>query len=201
MTSMTKSALRKKFRELCRQLSPAYREKAAQAAAKRLVTLPIFKHSQRIACYLSTKQEFDSSPIIEAIWQAKKQCYVPIVVSEENEKILQFEQYQYGDALHLNRYSILEPIHTTRRVAPDQLELVLLPVIAFDCYGHRLGTGGGYYDRTFAFLHGPVTDAPRMVGLAYTVQQIDLLPSDPWDIVLNDVLTESEFIHCSDKKA
>lgn len=196
ITTMTlnKSDLRKHFREICSKISPANREKAAQSAAKRLINLPVFKQSEKIACYLAAKHEFDTSPIIEAIWQAKKQCYLPIVVSEENEKILQFERYEYGDALHLNRYSILEPINTTRRIIPENLDMVIVPLIAFDCYGHRLGTGGGYYDRTFAFLHAQTKQAPQMIGLGYTAQQIATLPFDPWDILLNGVLTENEFI-------
>lgn len=192
--TLNKSDLRKKFREICSNIPSAYREKAAQAAAKRLVNLPLFKQSERIACYLATKKEFDTSPLIEAIWQAKKHCYLPIVVAEENEKTLRFERYEYGDALHANRYSILEPINTTRRIAAENLDMVIVPLIAFDCYGHRLGTGGGYYDRAFAFLHAQAKQTPQMIGLGYTVQQIASLPFDPWDIVLNGVLTENEFI-------
>lgn len=196
MNSLTKSDIRKKFREICGKVPAVYRMEAAQVAARQLANLPFFQKSERIACYLSTKSEFDTSPIIEAIWRAKKHCYVP-VLSEENEKSLHFEHYQYGDALHLNRFSILEPVNGVHKILPENLDMVIVPLISFDRHGHRLGTGGGYYDRTFAFLNAHLSKNPYMVGLAYTVQQVDSLPSDAWDIVLNGVLTEKEFIFCS----
>lgn len=195
MTKNTKTDIRKHFREISRSISSSFRTEAAHLAASRLVNLPSFKESKRIACYLANAQEFDTSPIIEAIWQAKKQCYVP-VLCEENEKTLFFELYQYGDALHLNRYSILEPVNLTRKIAPEHLDLVILPLIAFDQLGHRLGTGGGYYDRTFAFLHAHPYKKPIMMGLGYAAQQAESLPSDPWDILLECVLTECEYLAC-----
>ncbi len=192
----TKAEIRQQFRANCKQIPAEYREGAGREAAKLLVKQPFFKASHRVACYLSTANEFDSIPIIEAIWQAKKQCYVPVLTGE-NEKALHFARYQYGDALHLNRYAILEPTGNSHKLSPESLDLVLLPLIAFDCYGHRLGSGGGYYDRTFAFLHANPTPKPWMIGLGFTSQQIDALPKDPWDIRLDGVITEKEFITCS----
>lgn len=192
----SKADIRQQFKASCQQIPIQYRESAGKEAAKLLVKLPFFAACQRVACYLSTAHEFDSTPIIEAIWQAKKQCYVPVLTGE-NEKALYFARYQYGDALHLNRYSILEPTSNSHKLPPENLDLVLVPLIAFDCYGHRLGSGGGYYDRTFAFLHANPNPKPLMIGLGFTSQQIDALPKDPWDIRLDGILTEKEFITCS----
>lgn len=197
MPTQSKIDLRKKFRAICGEITLAYREEAAFAAKKIWVDLPLFKESEHVACYLPTKNEFDSSPIIETIWQAKKRCYLPIVQREQDQKNLVFAHYQYGDALHINHHGILEPVHVHRTITPQALDLVILPLIAFDCYGHRLGTGGGYYDRTFAFLTKQLNKKPMLIGLGYTVQQIDMLPSDEWDVLLNGVLTEHEFIPCS----
>jgi 5-formyltetrahydrofolate cyclo-ligase len=196
MKLKAKADIRKTFREIVSAIPSSIRQEAAYAAAKRFINLPCYKESEHIACYLATKNEFDASPIIEAVWQAKKQCYVP-VLSQENEKSLCFARYEYGDALHINRHAILEPVNAAHKVAPEDLDLVVLPLVAFDCYGHRLGTGGGYYDRTFAFLHAKPSKKPTMMGLAFAAQQIDLLPFDPWDIFLEAVLTENEFIFCS----
>lgn len=152
----------------------------------------IFQQSQRIACYLAFKDEFDSSPIIEAIWQAKKHCYLP-VLKDNNGKILDFVKYHYGDALRLNQYGIFEPVNPSP-IEPDKLDLVIAPLIAFDLHGNRLGTGGGYYDRTFAFLRENESNKPTLIGLGYAAQQAKALPSDPWDVVLQGVVTEREFI-------
>jgi 5-formyltetrahydrofolate cyclo-ligase len=193
--TVIKTDLRKKLRELCRHISLAYRQEAALAAAKYIVNLPLFKQSERIACTLSTKNEFETSPLIEAIWQAKKRCYVPIV-QEKKESPLHFARYQYGDALHHNRYSILEPVNSKEQLAPEAFDLVMVPLLGFDRQGHRLGMGGGYYDRTFAFLHNQPSKKPQMIGLAYAAQEITALPFDAWDILLDGVLTEKEFIVC-----
>lgn len=190
--TLSKTALRKKGREICSKIPLAQRQQAARAAATLFVNQPLFKRADHIACYLSCKDEFDSSPLIEAIWQAKKKCYVP-VLNTEKEKSLYFVRYQYGDALHVNRYSILEPVNTTRKIAPEELELVITPLLAFDIHGHRLGTGGGYYDTTFAFLPTSTGRKPHMIGLAYAAQQMELLPHDPWDILLNGVVTEKKY--------
>ena len=73
---------------------------------------------------------------------------------------------------------------------------MIAPLVAFDLQGHRLGTGGGYYDRTFAFLHELAIRKPDMMGLAYAAQQAPQIPSDPWDITLNSVVTEQSIIAC-----
>lgn len=193
MLTDSKFALRQTFREIRKTISTAYREQAALAAAALFNPLLNLKHCQHIACYLSFKDEFETSPLIESIWQAKKQCYLP-VLSKDNEKLLHFVHYKYGDALHLNRYSILEPVNSAPIISPEQLDIVITPLIAFDNQGHRLGTGGGYYDRTFAFLHSTVEKPPQLIGLAYAAQQANRLPFDPWDILLDSIVTEKEVI-------
>ena len=148
---------------------------------------------EHVACYLPFNDEFDSWPVIEAVWQAKKYCYLPIL-SQSDEKSLCFVRYDYGEALHQNRYGILEPVNISRIMLPNLLDIVVTPLIAFDVLGHRLGTGGGYYDRTFAFLHEQQDKKPVMVGLGYAAQQVALLPSDPWDVMMGGVVTEDGFI-------
>ena len=149
----------------------------------------IFKISLHVACYLPTQDEFDTAAIIEAIWHANKQCYLP-VLCDEKDKFLQFVKYQYGDSLRRNKYKILEPTNLSRKIIASELDLVITPLLAFDLHGHRLGTGGGYYDRTFAFLRDAVIRKPFMLGLGYTVQQTESLPAEEWDIRLDAVLTE-----------
>jgi len=184
-----KFQIRTAYREKRRQILPAQREMAAAFAAKELMQQAVFLQSEHIACYLATPFEFETLPIIEAIWQAKKYCYLPVLDSGEH-PALTFVRYQYGDALHLNRYSILEPVKVSERIASADLDLALVPLIAFDHAGHRLGAGGGYYDRSFAFLRALAVRKPQLMGLAYAIQEKENLPSDPWDIHLDAVLTE-----------
>jgi 5-formyltetrahydrofolate cyclo-ligase len=202
---VSKIELRKHYRDLRSHVAPMARHAAALAAADLLVHLPLFKASRHIACYLSLKNEFDTMPLIEAIWKAKKHCYLPVLTQHKDDQgkeqnLLKFIRYEYGDPLHMNRYSILEPSPLKKEIALELIDVVIMPLVAFDSQGHRLGTGGGYYDRTFASRHSVLQDdpnkKPKMIGLGYTIQQAESLPEDPWDLLLDNVLTEKSFIHC-----
>lgn len=190
----SKNHLRKEFRAIRSKIPAAYREQAGFKAAQIFAQQQVFLESDSIACYLPFKDEFDSSALIETIWHAKKKCYLPILAKDG--KSLFFTQYQYGDALQPNRLGILEPIKTMPQQDPKKLDIVVTPLIAFDVKGHRLGTGGGYYDRTFAFILNQKQANPLMFGLAYAAQQAKLIPAEPWDILLQAVITENGMVDC-----
>ncbi len=151
----------------------------------------MFTENQHIACYLARHEEFDAMPIIQSICHAKKNCYLPIL-SAAQENYLEFAAYKPGDTLHPNRYGILEPDNTLEKFSPEQLDVVLEPLVAFDIHGTRLGTGGGYYDRTFNFILKTVSRKPRLIGLAFAAQQADTLPKDKWDVPLDSIITEKK---------
>lgn len=154
----------------------------------RLVDTTLFKNSQRIACYFAQESEFDCGPIMTAILEAKKNCYLPILSKAST---LAFSVYEHSTILKFNRYHILEP-DTSSYFPLEQLDLVLMPLVGFDLQGHRLGMGGGYYDRTFQFLHDKTIRKPFMLGLAYELQKMEHLPTDPWDVSMDGVLTEEK---------
>jgi 5-formyltetrahydrofolate cyclo-ligase len=80
-------------------------------------------------------------------------------------------------------------------IDPDQLDLVIVPLVAFDKSGNRLGKGGGYFDRTFEFLNeAPRPKKPFLCGIAYALQALPSIEPEPWDVKLNAVITE-EKIH------
>ncbi len=93
-----------------------------------------------------------------------------------------------------NIYGIREPklIPANRRAA-WALDLVLLPLVAFDALGNRMGMGGGYYDRTFSFksLRKGMT-GPNLIGLAHEIQRVEKLPIESWDIPLTSIVTDSK---------
>lgn len=192
----SKLKLRQAFIEKRSHIKAEYREKAAKLAAQQFVETAIFRVSKKIACYLPFRNEFDTNALIESIWQSQKSCYLPVLTLENT---LIFVRYQFGDALIHNRYNILEPKKREHQIPAKDLDIVLTPLIAFDEHGTRLGTGGGYYDRTFAFLkdQSDVNLKPaqretlKLIGLAFAEQKSTvLLPQDPWDISLQAVLTE-----------
>lgn len=188
---MSKTDIRKIYRDKRRHISLEEKNQAAAAALKQLCDDPVFANSKSIACYLPNQDEFDVQPMIRAIWQHQKKCFLPVLTEERS---LQFVQYAEGDALEKNCFGIPEPSDQRRRVDAAKLDLILTPLIAFDLAGRRLGTGGGYYDRTLAFKYKKNGCKPIIVGVAFALQQADTLPSDPWDVAIDGVLTEEKLI-------
>lgn len=127
---------------------------------------------------------------MESIWQAGKICYLPVLTDTQS---LQFVRYDRDDELQLNQHLIPEPVNRHQIIHAEKLDIVLTPLLAFDREGNRIGTGGGYYDRTFAFLFNHPETAPFMLGLGYACQELsEIIQAESWDIKLNGILTEAE---------
>jgi len=155
----------------------------------------MFHTSRRIACYLAIDGEIDLMPIMEIAWAMGKDVCLPVLSTYNNNK-LWFAKFHENDRLVPNKYGILEPVMSKRkRVSIHSIDLVLTPLVAFDDSGTRLGMGGGYYDRSFAFLkHRQKWLKPRLMGVAYELQRVDPLTVQPWDIPLNSIATESRLV-------
>jgi 5-formyltetrahydrofolate cyclo-ligase len=168
---------------------------AGQTAKQLLITNSLFHTSQHIACYFSRENEFDCAPIIQEIWRLGKTCYLPVLSSQQNQ-CLEFVAYHSESVLRLNRYNIFEP-ESGDRLSAEKLDLVIVPLVAFDRKGHRIGMGGGYYDRAFAFKQKQYITKPYLLGLGYEFQKMTIVPNDPWDILLDGVLTEKKAYYSS----
>lgn len=182
-----KHQLRAQYRAARYQLTTDFRESAARQAAQHLIAHSQFQSSDHIACYFAVKEEANADLLMKAIWKTGKICYLPILNADNS---LSFARYQADDRLIKNRYGILEPEVHHAHLAPQQLDMVIAPLVAFDSKGHRLGAGGGYYDKTFAFKKAQHHRKPLIFGLAFAVQQAESLPSDEWDVKLDAVVTE-----------
>lgn len=182
-----KRQLRAQYRAARCRLTMEFRQEAAHLALQHLIDHPLFQSSDHIACYFAMKEEMNVDVVINAIWQTNKICYLPYLQADNS---LGFAQYKSGDNLIKNRYGILEPENQTANLAPQQLDLVIAPLVAFDNKGHRLGAGGGYYDKTFAFKKKTQLRKPVILGFAYSAQQAEALPEEPWDVALDGVVTE-----------
>jgi 5-formyltetrahydrofolate cyclo-ligase len=129
-------------------ITTAAQKVAAQQLAVRIASSPIYQHSHHVAVYCAVGGEISVEPLIERAWQAGKQCYLPVVRHQS----LIFVPYDQNTLMHKNRFGIPEPVNCENAFAAVELDLVLTPLVAFDHECHRIGMGGGYYDRTFAFL-------------------------------------------------
>jgi len=190
-----KQSLRQSYLLQRKQLTAERQQEKALELIKTIAPLAEFLKSQHIAAYWPIQSEINPLPLIELALKMKKSCYLP-ALDPLNEAQLCFVQYRPGDRLVLNRFGILEPIPTLKNViATSLLELVWVPVVAFDAKGQRLGMGGGHYDRSFSFLkQSPKPLGPHLLGIAYEMQQVEALPVDSWDVPLDAIATEKRYI-------
>jgi len=182
--------LRQRIRQQRKALTRTEAEDCAEQLAQRIARHALVLQSQHIAAYLAADGEIDPWPLLQLLWGLGKNIYLPVLVPFSNGK-LWFAKFNPADRLVLNRFGIPEP-EKRRLIKPCALDLVLTPLVAFDGNGHRIGMGGGYYDRSFAFLRRRRHwRKPRLLGLAYELQrQASIKPND-WDIPLDAVATEA----------
>ena len=153
------------------------------------------KECHQIACFLDNDGEIETGPLINQLLAAGKSVYLPALHPDKENELL-FLPYKQNDSLIANRFGIPEPdIHSQKWINNRDLDLVLMPLVAFDKQGNRLGMGGGYYDRSFAFILEQQTQKPRLAGIAYSFQQVDHLEPANWDVPLGNIFTEKGVIH------
>ncbi len=189
-----KLPLRRDFRELRRKLTASQQERAGHALFDVVSPLPQYRHARRLAFYLPNDGEIDPGTLLEHCVQGGKTCYLPVVHPSGHNR-LHFVRYDPNAPLLLNRFGIAEPRLTHSRIAPVwTLDIIFLPLVAFDRSGTRLGMGGGYYDRSLAHASARKTQKPLLIGLAHSCQEVGVLPRAPWDVALHMVATEKELI-------
>jgi len=187
--------LRGEIRARRRSLAANERRQHSVAIIGNLKRTRLFRSARRIACYLPNDGEADLIPLIDELSELGKQCFLPVLDTLRPRR-LWFAPYLIGDSLVENRYGIPEPAVPARDYVPAwHLDLILAPLVAFDAQAHRLGMGGGYYDRTLAFRRRRhYWHRPRLLGIAFECQRVAALPQQPWDIPLNGVITESNIL-------
>ncbi|ETN93710.1 putative 5-formyltetrahydrofolate cyclo-ligase [Gammaproteobacteria bacterium MOLA455] len=190
---MNPSEIRKSIREKRRALNPSQQRTASEQLAKLVCRQDFFQRAKRIGIYLANDGEIDPTPIINAAFRAKKACFLPLI-DPLKANSLHFAEYQYGDTLHKNRFGILEPQFKSTAITPPwSLDLILVPLVAFDRGGNRLGMGGGFYDRTLAPRPGKPSGS-KLIGLAHQLQEVAGLTAESWDIPLHKIATDQEII-------
>lgn len=191
--------IRSEIRALRRSLPAEAARRDSNAIARRLAGSAIFRSSRQIAAYLANDGEVGTEELIQFIWNEGKEPYLPILRFEPH-KFLWFGLYRPDTALVPNRYRIPEPSPGPDTVPePWRFDLALIPLVAFDLAGHRIGMGGGYYDRTFAYRKDSGQPRrPVLIGLAFECQKRGGLPAEPWDVPLDGVVTEQAFYTFTD---
>lgn len=187
MNDDPRALLRRELRQRRRELPAAARITAADALAERLLALPAAPASGFVAGYGAGDGE-----IALHRWQLSLPdtlSYCLPVLAEGG--LLRFAPWRPGQPLAANRFGIPEPaLAPAALLAPEDMAMVVLPLVGFDAAGGRLGMGGGWYDRSFAFRRARAAP-PVLVGAAFSVQQVEpALPCEAWDVPLDAVCTE-----------
>jgi 5-formyltetrahydrofolate cyclo-ligase len=195
MNTARKSQLRRSLRERRQQLSSAQQHLAAQALCKRLIQLPQYRKARHIAAYSANDGEISPALLLRMAGLQGRQCYLPRIDFGSGQNSMEFRRYHHRQTLHDNRYGIGEPMGLRHcRRAAEKLDIVLLPLAGFDRMGRRLGMGGGFYDRAFAFKKHSKGQRPLLIGIAHHCQQLDELPSEHWDVPLDLIVTDKATI-------
>jgi len=185
-----KRAIRAEALAARRALTP---EKAAQNSAAildRLRSLPEFESARALLVYVSSKDnEVDTLRLISSAIEAGRQVLVPVALTSTREMV--WSELRSLDELHPSTFGIMEPKEDCiRPVEHCEMDLALVPGIAFDTSGCRIGYGGGYYDRFLSSFRG------KKVALAYELQVYDSVPSEPHDLPVDVIVTENRLIRC-----
>lgn len=175
MLPITKSDLRREAREKRKTLA---RADFAGEIARYADALPV-REGATIGAYHALPEEADPALLLEALAAKGRHIAFPRIAARGLP--LEYHRIPDGEMMAPGTFGIHEPLDTWPRVRPD---LLLVPLLAFDGRGHRLGYGGGFYDRTLALLNVPA------IGIAYAGQEVASLPDEPHDRTLDMILTE-----------
>ena len=193
-----KASLRRYFSDLRRGLTPDERHAAEAAIYKSLFSLPVWRAASVVCGYISVRGELNTHPILERAAAEGKRIALPVTVTSAREGRMVFRALPNGDFDRLTpaRFGIPEPDESCPALTHADLTnaLILVPALAFDEAGYRLGWGGGYYDRFLDNLRE--ADIPvATVGLVFSACRAELLPREDHDIPVHTVIDERRITH------
>ncbi|MBS0383285.1 MAG: 5-formyltetrahydrofolate cyclo-ligase, partial [Proteobacteria bacterium] len=156
---------------------------------------PEFLTDANVAGYWAVRGELPLNLVVASLKRRDQHYFLPVLGESRQ---LHFAEYHDRADLQPNRFGIPEPVAVPADLSNAQdMHVILLPLLAFDRQGHRLGTGGGWYDTSLAFLREAARPAsPLLVGVGYAFQEVEAVPDEPWDVGLDYVATDSELIAC-----
>ncbi|MFD2647289.1 5-formyltetrahydrofolate cyclo-ligase [Devosia albogilva] len=176
-----KALLRRRARVARGALSPEARTEASSAICRNFFDGVPLGPDEAVAAYWRVRDEVDCQPILIRLMDSGQTVILPVVTGPDQP--LDMRIWEAGTPLFEAGFGTLAPSELAPRRDPD---LMLMPLLGFDASGTRLGYGGGYYDRTLAHL----PRRPKLIGLAFSAQELDAIPREPHDVPLDAVITE-----------
>ena len=177
---MDKVQLRRQFLQQRRSLPPKLWQEKSDRLCQNLISLPLFQSAKTILGYFSLHQE----PDLSNLFTSSVTWGFPRCVGQN----LAWHRWSVGDTLQIGPYGIAEPEPDSPPLFPSDVDLILVPAVACDRRGYRLGYGGGYYDRLFA---DPLWANIPTIGIVFEFAYLSDLPVEPWDMTVSLVCTEN----------
>lgn len=196
MTKVVNNVSQKSWRQCKRDarnhLSAADKTEKSRLITQTLLQSTAYQQAKYLAAYLCLPEEVNVQAVIERAWQDGKAVYLPVVMSWG--KALQFAPYTADTPLCKDVLAIDIPaVAVDSYIDATQLDMVVTPLVAFDEQCNRIGMGGGFYDRTFAFKARHPQTAPTLIGVAFEVQRTDTpIDCNAWDIRPNSIISEHQ---------
>ncbi len=177
-----KQYIRKKIAALKKGITGEVSADLSKKIWNRLIQTDVFQKGKSIALYYAMDDEVQTSGLIEE-WYKKKKIVLPVVTGED----INFYAYAGKENMTKGALGISEPI-SSALISPENIDLFIVPGVAFDREGNRLGRGKGYYDRFLSVIDKPT------IGLCYDFQLLDQIPAEPHDKKMTMIITETTLI-------
>ena len=183
----THDEMRRAMRQRRVELAPAQLQRAAAALAEKILGLDDYNRCSRLAVYFAVNGEIGLQPLIDQALATGKSVYLPNL----DQLSLRFSPYFHQQKMRINKFRLPEPdVDDAEMLAPQQLDLVLAPLVVFDERCNRIGMGGGFYDRSFAFRNNDGITRPALIGVAHEFQKVEQIVPEDWDVRLDMVVTD-----------
>lgn len=185
-----RSALRQSILKYRRNLSKLDIEDAGYKISRTLLSHPKLSQERLVGSYISTGGELSSLELNLRLLEKGHSLVLPRI-DTDHKGLMDFYVYRKNDVLIENRFHILEPEALSENyMSLDKLEVLVVPLVAFDMQGNRLGMGGGYYDRALKKLSAECLT----IGVAYDFQLVDNVPVEHWDMPLDEIITPTQHL-------
>lgn len=182
MADQLKNALRNTIKQVRSKISAQYKSASSKQICTRIRSLEYYRNAKKIALYHAVNGEIDLVDIWNSAPLHGKYCYFPAL----SDNSLIFLPANPKTPFKPNKYGILEPDVSKDLAIPiDDLDIIFLPLVAFDMRCNRIGMGAGYYDRTLEH-----NKSSMLIGVGYQFQHVDYIEPQPWDVTLDAVITQ-----------
>ncbi|WP_294405087.1 5-formyltetrahydrofolate cyclo-ligase [uncultured Clostridium sp.] len=187
-----KKELRKSILDIRNNLDSDTKKENDNIIRKKFLESSYYKNAEKIFIYISYSSEINTIEIINRALNDGKEIFVPRTVFKT--KAMDAVKITSLEKLKKDRYGIPEPEEDASHINPDKLDLIVVPGVAFDNRGGRIGYGAGYYDRYFKKISKERSKIIKKIALAYNFQVIENVPMDEQDVKIDCIITEKHIL-------